>query len=159
MHRGLKPLLAVAGIALAGCSAPSEPRVTFYSHGEAVEVEPARYCDANGENCSPPPEDPVGELEVPADEPLQISVSQEVASTPWQVVFLYRNAQGQELDGRSSVFAPDQRHSYTLRLPDDGEQLEHVEVQQFSAVLTPGPEGGVNFGIGGSWVLDARAER
>ena len=152
-------MLAVAGIALAGCSAPSEPQVTFYSHGEAVAVDPARYCDANGENCAPPPADPVGELEVPADAPLQISVPEEVATTPWQVAFIYRNAQGEEFDGRSSVFAPNQRHSYTLRLPPDGKQLEHVEVQQFSAVLTPGPGGGVNFGIGGSWVLDAQPER
>ncbi|GAB3282995.1 DUF2771 family protein [Parasphingorhabdus pacifica] len=152
-------MLAVAGIAVAGCSAPTEPQVTFYSHGNSVEVQPAQYCDASGEDCAPPPADPVGELEVPPDTPLQISVPQEVATTPWQVAFVYRTDTGEEINGRSEVFSPTQRHSYTLRLPPEGTQLEHVEVQQFSAVLTPGPEGGVNFGIGGSWVLDAKPEK
>lgn len=156
MHRGLKPLLAVAAIALAGCSTPTEPQVTFYSHGESVAVEPARYCDASGENCAPAPKDPVGELPVPEKAPLQISVPAEVASTPWQVAFIYRGANGEELDGRSPVFAPGERHAFTLHLPPDGTRLEHVEVQQFSALLMPGPEGGVDFAIGGSWILDTR---
>lgn len=158
MHRGLKPLLAVAGIALAGCSAPAEPQITFYSHGDSVEVEPARYCDATGENCAPPPANPVGELPVPEKAPLQISVPEEVATTPWQVAFIYRSTDGQERDGRSPVFAPNERHAFTLHLPPDGARLEHVEVQQFSAMLTAGSEGGVDFGIGGSWILDTRRE-
>ncbi|KAA5824988.1 DUF2771 family protein [Saccharopolyspora hirsuta] len=158
MHRGLKPLLAVAGVALAtGCAAPSEPQVTFYSHGRSVEVAPAQHCDPTGEKCTASP-GAVGELRVPAGRPLQISVPGEVAETPWQVVFLYRGANGEELDGRSPVFAPNERHAYTLQLPPDGKQLEHVEVQQFSAVLTPGTDGGVDFGIGGSWVLDAKEQ-
>lgn len=158
MHRGLKPLLAVAGIALAaGCAAPSEPQVTFYSHGNAVTVDPAQYCDATGQNCAAPSKDPVGELRVPGRDPLQISVPGEVASTPWQVAFIYRGINGEQLDGRSEVFAPNERHAYTLLLPPDGAQLEHVEVQRFSAVLTPGTDGGVDFGIGGSWILNIQS--
>ncbi|MBB5153809.1 DUF2771 family protein [Saccharopolyspora phatthalungensis] len=155
MHRGLKPLLAVAGIALvAGCAAPSQPQVTFYSHGNSVAVEPAQYCDATGQNCVTPSKNPVGELRVPDHAPLQISVPGKVAAAPWQVAFIYRGINGEELDGRSAVFPPNKRHAYTLQLPPDGTRLEHVEVQQFSAVLTPGAEGGVDFGIGGSWVLN-----
>lgn len=146
----------MAVITLTGCSAPSEPQVTFYSHGSSVNVHPARYCDANGENCSPPPQDPVGNLTVPDDAPLQVSVPGEVASTPWQIAFTYRDKQGNQHDGRSSVFAPDERFAYTLRLPPDGVSFEHVEVQQFSAVLSAGNEGGVEFGIAGSWLLDTR---
>lgn len=155
MHRGLKPLLAAAGIALvAGCAAPSEPQVTFYSHGNSVAVNPAQYCDATGQNCVTPSENTVGDLRVPDNDPLQISVPGEVAAAPWQVVFLYRGANGQELDGRTAVFRPNERHAYTLQVPPDGTRLEHVEVQQFSAVLTQGTDGGVDFGIGGTWILN-----
>ncbi|GAA0511594.1 hypothetical protein GCM10011581_01790 [Saccharopolyspora subtropica] len=155
MHRGLKPLLALAGVALAaGCAAPSEPQVTFYSHGRSVTVAPAQYCDPTGKNCATSSGNMVGELRVPSREPLQISVPAEVAAAPWQVAFIYRGVNGEELDGRSSVFRPHERFAYTLHLPPDGAQFEHVEVQQFSAVLTPGADGGVDFGIGGSWILD-----
>ncbi|MDA3630812.1 DUF2771 family protein [Saccharopolyspora sp. WRP15-2] len=158
MHRGLKTLLAGAGVVLAaGCAAPSEPQVTFYSHGRSVEVAPAQYCNPNGEKCTGSP-DAVGKLRVPDGSPLQISVPGKVSETPWQVVFLYRGANGQELDGRSPVFTPNERHAYTLELPPDGVHLEHVEVQQFSAVLTPGADGGVDFGIGGSWVLNVEQQ-
>ncbi|MGP4019384.1 DUF2771 family protein [Saccharopolyspora sp. 5N708] len=157
MHRGLKPLLVVACIGLAaGCAAPSEPQVTFYSHGRTATVDPALYCDATGQHCSKPSEDPVGELRIPSREPLQISVPGEVAAAPWQVAFIYRGVNGQELDGRSAVFPPNERFAYTLQLPPDGARLEHVEVQQFSAVLTQGADGGVDFGIGGSWLLDVQ---
>lgn len=158
MHRGLKPLLAAPLVtaALAGCSAPVDPQVTFYAHGESAEVAPASYCDPTGERCSPPPADPVGKLHVPAGEPLQISVPGDVAATPWQVAYVYRGKDGKEIAGRGPVFTPDQRHSYTLRVPPDGTRLEHVEVQQYSAVLTAGADGGVDFGISGSWVLDPR---
>nr|WP_246330565.1 DUF2771 family protein [Saccharopolyspora hordei] len=146
--------MAAAGVALvAGCAAPSEPQVTFYSHGRSVQVAPAQYCDPTGEDCTTSP-DAVRDLRVPPRAPLQVSVPGEVAETPWQVVFLYRGVNGEELDGRSPVFAPGERHAYTLQLPPDGAHLEHVEVQQFSAVLTQGVDGGVDFGIGGSWVLD-----
>ncbi len=156
MHRGLKSLLAVTGIALAGCSAPSEPQVTFYSHGSAAEVAPASYCDATGENCIPPPEDPVGELRVPERAPLQISTPKEVAEAPWQVAFIYQDPEGRELEGRSPVFAPNERHSYTLKLPPEGTRLKHVEVQQFSAMLVPSADGGIQFGIGGSWIVNTQ---
>ncbi|WP_243791493.1 DUF2771 family protein [Saccharopolyspora gloriosae] len=159
MHRGLKSLLLAAPLgiaALAGCSAPADPQVTFYSHGEAAEVAPARFCDANGEQCSPPPAEPVGRLTVPEKAPLQISVPGEVSGTPWQVAYIYRGANGEEIDGRTPVFTPDSRRTYTLRVPPDGTRLEHVEVQQYSAVLTAGDGGGVDFGISGTWVLDPR---
>ncbi|TWF92509.1 DUF2771 family protein [Saccharopolyspora dendranthemae] len=157
MHRGLKPLLAVAAAGLAaGCSSPSQPQVTFYSHGDSVAVDPAQHCDPTGQECSPPNPDAIGALRAVDRDPVQISVPAEVAGAPWQVVFLYRGLNGQELDGRSPVFTPDSRHSYTLQLPPDGARIEHVEVQQFSAVLSQGADGGVDFGIGGSWVLDVK---
>lgn len=157
MQRGLKALLTaspVVAAALAGCSAPADPQVTFYSHGKSVEVAPARYCEPTGEGCSPPAPNPVGDLRVPEGAPLQISVPGDVSATPWQVVYIYRDGKGQEVGGRAPVFGPNERHSYTLRLPPDAARLEHVEVQQYSAVLSAAAEGGVDFGISGTWVLD-----
>lgn len=155
MHRGLKPLLAVAGIALAGCSNSTPPQVTFYSHGNSAEVDPAQYCGASGDQCVPPPPNPTGRLAMPPHSPLQISVPGEVAETPWQVAFVYRTPNGEEKSSRGPVFSPNERYAYTLQLPPDGARFEHVEVQQYSGMLTFSPEGGVNFGIGGSWLLDA----
>lgn len=154
MFRRLTPLLAAAGIALAGCSTDSPPEVGFYAHGESARIAPAQYCGKSGQECAPPPPNPTGKLEVPPRSPLQISVPGEVAASPWQVAFVYRTADGQERGNRTPVFAPDQQHAYTLRLPPDGTQLEHVEVQQYSGQLTVSPEGELNFGISGSWLLD-----
>ncbi|MHA6802199.1 DUF2771 family protein [Salinifilum ghardaiensis] len=155
MHRGWKPLLATAVVVLAaGCGAPGKPEVTFYSHGESVAAAPTQHCEPRGGDCSSDPE-AAEQLRVPPGEPVQISVPQEVAEAPWQVAFVYRGTDGAEVDQRSPVFAPGERHAYTLRLPPGAAQLEHVEVQRYSAVLAPGAEGGVNFVIGGAWVVDA----
>lgn len=151
-------LLAVAGIALAGCSTHGQPQVTFYSHGDTSRVAPVRYCNLMGQECSPPQRGNAGDLGVPPDAPVQISVPKELSSAPWQVVFRYRSATGEQVEQRSPVFAPDERQAYTLRVPEGGGQLEHVEVQRYAASLTVGPGGTVKFGIGGSWVLDTHPE-
>ncbi len=151
-------MLAVAGIALAGCSTPSQPQVTFYAHGDSVRVAPVRLCDAMGQGCSKPRPGAVEDLAVPPTTPLQVSVPEDVSTAPWQIVFRYRTPDGKELKGRSPVFAPDRRHAYTLRLPVPGAQLLRVEVQRYAASLTVGPQGDIRFGIGGSWAVDVRPE-
>lgn len=153
MRRGLTSLLAVAGIALAGCSTPSQPQVTFYSHGDSVRVSPVSYCNARGAECTKPRPDAVEGLDMPASAPLQISVPEEVSKAPWQVVFRYRTADGRELEGRGPVFAPGRQHAYKLDLPVPGARLTRVEVQRYAASLTVTPEGDVRFDIGGSWAV------
>ncbi|MDR7301510.1 DUF2771 family protein [Haloactinomyces albus] len=152
---------------MAGCSVPDQPRTTFYSHGESVRVAPIRYCNPQGRECSNPNPQAVEDLVVPSGAPLQISVPEEVSAAPWQVVFRYRTDDGSLAEGRSPVFTPGQQHAYTLRFPrneapqrgeSSGARLERVEVQRYSASLTLGPEGGVQFGIGGSWAVDVQPE-
>lgn len=155
MPRILTLLLVVAGVALAAC-APSVPQVTFSANGKSATVQAARYCDPTGKNCTPPPKDPVALLSVPAHTPLQISVPKQVWQAPWQVAFVYRGLHGEELQGRTSVFPPNQQHAYTLQVPADGTQLEHVEIQEFSGVVSPNTQGGVDFSIGGSWLLNVQ---
>jgi hypothetical protein len=154
----LKLSLVVAGVALAaGCSSgPASPQVTFYSHGQSTTAPAARYCDPTGTHCTQPPQNPVAQLPIPADSPIQISVPQQVYSAPWQVAFVYLGKNGKQLQGRTQVFAPNTQYAYTLRLPADGSRFEHVEVQIFSGVITADPRGGLNFGIGGSWLLNTR---
>ncbi|APU17672.1 MULTISPECIES: DUF2771 family protein [Actinoalloteichus] len=141
----------LAGLAVAGCAVPATPKVTFYSNRETVHVEPAQLCDAQLTECSVN-EGAVGVLRVPPGAPLQISVPHHIGDTPWQVVFRYR-VDGEVVDGRSEVFAPDERLAYTLRLPEEDAQLEALEVQQFGAVLVEDPESGVGFITSGIWVL------
>ncbi len=158
MRRGLISLLAVAGIALTGCSpGESRPEVTFYSHGDTARVAPVLFCNELGKQCSRPDQGNVGELGVPTDAPVQISVPEELSSAPWQVVFRYRGPDGKQVEERSTVFDPGKRHAYTLRVPGGG-QVEHIEVQRYSAPVTITPSGGILFSIGGTWVLDTHPE-
>ncbi|NYH79144.1 outer membrane biogenesis lipoprotein LolB [Actinopolyspora biskrensis] len=154
MRRGLTALLALTGILLTGCGATQDerPQVTFYSHGESVRVSPVRYCEPLAQECSEPRPGAVRHLTVPADSPMQISVSEDVQATPWQVVFRYRTASGEQRQGRSKVFSPEERFAYTLDLSEPGARLEQVEVQRYTAVFVNELESR-QFVIGGTWVL------
>jgi hypothetical protein len=153
--RILSLLLVVTGVAVAAC-APSAPQVTFSANGKSITAAAARYCDPTGQNCTPPPKNPVAMLAIPPHAPLQISVPKQVSQAPWQVAFLYRGLHGEDLQGRTPVFPPNQQHDYTLQVPADGTRLEHVEIQEFSGVVSPNTQGGVDFSIGGSWLLDVQ---
>lgn len=154
---GLAGLLAVGALLLTGCTAP-DPEVTFYADRVADRVGPAQYCDAQISHCAAHPE-AAAVLRVPPGTSLQINVPSEIANTPWQVAFGYRDAAGQQLQGRTAVFTPAQHQlSYVLRLPDPGDQLETAEVQQFGAGLlapeTADQTGtGFEFVIRATWVL------
>jgi hypothetical protein len=146
---------AASVIALpAGCGAGQPPSVTFGSSVGSVSTGPAQYCDLAVTRCQDHP-DAVVTLAVPPGRPLRVSVPDEVAEAPWQVVFAFRPPSGGEpVRGRSPVFAPNQRHDYALTLPDPGDQLLTAQVQQYGgATPVPGPDGGPTFAIRGSWVL------
>jgi len=115
---------------------------------------PAQYCDLAVANCEDHP-DAVVTLVVPPGRPLRVSVPDEVAGAPWQVVFAFRpRGGGNPVSGRSPVFAPNQRHDYTLTLPDPGDQLLTAQVQQYGGgTPVSGPDGEPTFAIRGSWVL------
>ncbi|PRW62962.1 DUF2771 family protein [Actinopolyspora mortivallis] len=154
MRRGLTALLALTALAVTGCSAADhDPRVTFYAHGESVRVDPVTYCDPVERECSEPRPDAAGSLTVPPGEPVQISVPEQVRRAPWQVVFRYRTPSGEEAKGRTGLIEHGTRFSYTLDLPEPQAQLEQVEVQRY-ATLSMDDSQGLQFVIGGSWVID-----
>ncbi|HEY8374814.1 MAG TPA: DUF2771 family protein [Pseudonocardiaceae bacterium] len=153
MRRGSAALLAATGFLLASCAtSPSAPEVTFYAAGKSVRVGPAQYCDAELNDCTVSARS-LAVLRVPPGRPLQISVPGSVAEAPWQVVFRYRLPNGERVDARSSVFRPGEQYAYTLRLPDDGAQLETAEVHQFAAVLLESENGAFEVPVRATWVL------
>ncbi|MFN2495264.1 MAG: DUF2771 family protein [Pseudonocardiaceae bacterium] len=148
MSRSVLVAALLATAALAGCSQPPAPEVTFSVDGRSAQTGPLRYCDVELTECEAA-DSAVAVLTVPTGHPVQISVPESVAETPWQVVFRYRK-DGAQAGGRSEVFSPGARQEYTLQVPEAG-ALETLEVQQFGAPEVANGES--NFRIRAVWVL------
>lgn len=157
MIRSALPVLA-AVLLLAGCGGDAPPpQVTFAAGTSSAVARPTQYCDLALKNCTGDASAPVT-LAVPAGTSLKVTVPDAIASTPWQVVFTYRDATGAQVDGRSAVFAPNRAHDYSLDLPDPADRLLLAQVQQYG----PPPEANaetqeLEFPIRASWVLTAKA--
>jgi len=149
-------LLCALAALLASCgSSGTPPEVTFTAGAASVAAKPTQYCDLRLENCQSDANAPV-RLAVPAGTALKVTVPDEISSTPWQVVFSYRSANGSRTDGRSPVLTPKQHPDYTLELPAATDALVTAEVQQYG----PPPQanaqtGEIEFPIRASWVLNA----
>ena len=148
-------VLAAVALLAAGCGSEKPPQVTFTAAGTSVTARPAQYCDLKLTDCSDDATAPV-QLAVPIGTPLQVAVPDGVAEAPWHVVFSYRNASGDHVDGRSPLFPAQRQHDYTLTLPDPADRLVTAQVQQFG----PAPQvnedtGEIEFPVRGSWVLNA----
>jgi len=146
-------LLCASAALLAGCGSGAPPEVTFAAGAASVVAKPTQYCDLKLQDCQSDANAPV-RLAVPAGTPLRVSVPSEISSTPWQVVFTYRSANGSQTDGRSPVLTPDQHRDYTLQLPAPTDALVTAEVQQYG----PPPQanaatGELEFPIRATWVL------
>ncbi|MHA6792511.1 DUF2771 family protein [Pseudonocardia bannensis] len=156
-RRALPALLIVPALLLAGCGSDAPPQVTFAVGEQERSTGPTQYCDLQLTGCK---DDAAAEvrLPVPAGAPVQVTVPDEVSEAPWHVVFSYRGTDGQQVDGRSPVFAPNQQQDYALQLPGPADQLITAQVQQFGpAPITNDRTGEVEFPIRGSWVLVADA--
>jgi hypothetical protein len=152
------PVMAAA-LLVAGCSsAAPPPEVTFAAGAANVVAKPTQYCDLQLKNCSSDANAPVV-LTVPVGTPLQVTVPEEISSTPWQVVFTYRDGTGAQTDGRSPVFAVNAQKSYALDLPTPTDRLLGAQVQQYGPPPQADPETGeLEFPIRASWVLTTRAQ-
>jgi hypothetical protein len=152
---GLAVLVVVAVVvvlvvrATAGPSSPGD--VVFGAGGARVEVGASQFCDIQVTDCGSDPE-AAGVLRVPPNTPLTVTVPEEVASTPWQLAFTFRDAAGAVQQGRSPVFAPGTTPAFTLVLPAAADQLESAEVQQYGARISQGPNG-LEFATRATWVL------
>lgn len=147
--------LMAAGLLLAGCTAP-RPVVTFYGNRTAVTVEAELWCPVDlaalTVSCPPNPDTTKdGHMAMRSGQSLQVNVPGAVGSTPWVVVFQYKDAAGKAQNGRSEVITDD-RLSYTLRLPGPGDQLNRVEVQA-GLVPTLDSSGRAMITVSRTWVL------
>ena len=153
--RRLVLLCALAAL-LAGCGGSSAPpEVTFAAGATSVVAKPTQYCDVKLQDCQSDANAPV-RLAVPAGTALKVTVPEEISSTPWQVVFSYRSANGSRTDGRSPVLTPDQHQDYTLQLPAATDALVTAEVQQYGPPPQANAETGeIEFPIRATWVLNS----
>ncbi len=120
-----------------------------------MQAGPTQYCNLEFTDCRNDAAAPV-ELPVPPGTALQVEVPDEIAETPWQVVFSYRDAAGAQADGRSPVFAADERRDYALQLPTPTDRLLTAQVQQYGPPPQANPDTGeIEFPIRASWVLTA----
>ena len=154
MLRRLAPA-ALTVVLLAGCGAGAPPEVTFAAGPGTVLARPTQYCDDDFTSCTNDASAPVA-LAVPPGTPLVVTVPDAISDTPWQVVFTYRDAAGEQVDERTTVFTPQQQESFSLELPADARLLT-AQVQQYG----PPPQieqatGEVVFPIRSSWVLTVR---
>ncbi|MGH3566022.1 MAG: DUF2771 family protein [Pseudonocardia sp.] len=154
MLRRLAPVL-LGALLMTGCGVGSPPRVVFAAGADSITADPAQYCDLELTVCDDDATAPV-ELPVPAGTALRIEVPDDIAETPWHVVFRYRDAAGEQIDSRSAVFPPGQRAEYVLELPAPTDRLLVAQVQQFGPPPRPDPTTGeLDFPIRASWVLTA----
>ena len=151
-------LLCALAALLAGCGGGSAPpEVTFAAGATSVVAKPTQYCDVKLQDCQSDANAPV-RLAVPAGTALKVTVPEEISSTPWQVVFTYRSANGSRTDGRSPVLTPDRHPDYTLQLPAATDALVTAEVQQYGPPPQPNTETGeIEFPIRATWVLNTSA--
>lgn len=154
LHR-LLPAAAVVAL-LGGCGLGGPPEVTFDVAGTAVTVGPAQYCDIALTTCDDDATAPL-RLDVAPGTPVGIDVPDDIAKTPWHVVFGYRTAAGERIDGRSPLFPPGARSDYVLQLPATTDQLLTAQVQQFGPPPQTTAGGEVEFPIRASWVLTTPA--
>ena len=155
MLRRLSPVLVVALLLATGCGDDGPPRVRFGAGTATVQAGPTQYCDLEFTDCRNDAAAPV-ELPVPPGTALQVDVPDEIAETPWQVVFSYRDATGAQADGRSPVFGPNQRRDFALQLPTPTDRLLTAQVQQYGPPPQANPDTGeIEFPIRASWVLTA----
>lgn len=135
--------------ATAGPSSPGD--VTFAAGGATATVGASQFCDVQVTECGDDPE-ATAVLRVPPNTPLTVTVPEEVARTPWQLAFTFRDPTGATQQGRSPVFAPGTTPSFTLVLPAAPDQLTSAEVQQYGARISQGPNG-LEFATRATWVL------
>jgi hypothetical protein len=135
--------------ATAGPSSPGD--VTFAAGGASATVGASQFCDVQVTECDDDPE-AVAVLRVPPNTPLAVTVPEDVAGTPWQVAFTFRDAAGATQQGRSPVFPPGSAPGFTLVLPAASDQLTSAEVQQYGARISQGPDG-LEFATRSTWVL------
>jgi hypothetical protein len=108
------------------------PEITAYAYGETITVGPAEYCSLDLQECQ---HGELANLDVPAGQPLQLSLPKEIADAPWRLVMVYQGPDG-DLAPQERYFTSGEADAVTVtsdRSP--AWQLNGVEIQLPSAVV------------------------
>ncbi|MEU5840714.1 DUF2771 domain-containing protein [Rhodococcus sp. NPDC047139] len=129
-------VVVVGGIAatvwrLVDSAEPTLPTITAYARGEAATIGPAQYCNLYLEDCM---ENQIGELDVPAGYPLQLSLPQEISGAPWRIITVYGDTRTGQTYVDGQMFEAGARRALTVPSAPDL-QLLGVEIQLPSAVV------------------------
>lgn len=121
---------ATAGVvwSLARDAEPKDPELTAYAHGTTVTVPPFRYCTVRMEDCR---QGETVHLDVPAGNPLQISLPDSLVDSPWELLPLYARENG-EIVERPSSYRDHPANTRALTVasrPEPGLELIGVELQ------------------------------
>lgn len=87
------------------------PVITAFAHGKTIETTPAGFCTIDLSQCAQ-----IGgivELDVPAGDSLQLSLSNEVSSAQWALLAVYEDADGNQ-SAEPRVFEPDESMAVTV---------------------------------------------
>ncbi|PXY30971.1 DUF2771 family protein [Prauserella muralis] len=139
MRARVGALLACGALALAGCSAPGPPEVTFFADGDSIRADPLIYCDALLESCERGGKP--ASLKVRPGKPVQVSLPSDVSETPWALNVQYLDAQGRPQPVRQQVFTDGTQHAYTVTPGSPRDQLVVVEIQQLGAAYAADSRG------------------
>jgi len=121
------------------------------------------YCNELGRDCVNHAE--MASLSVDSGDPVQISLPDSVAETPWKVIVEYRTADGEQRQ-KGEVFTGGNQYAYTAAPPGSNSQVLVVEIQQIGAAYATNkqgqplldPEGNRLFRVRGVWSLQVEPQ-
>ncbi|MGV9711101.1 DUF2771 family protein [Gordonia sp. NPDC003424] len=102
-----------------------------------VRVEPAKWCDVLVRSCDPPGAElrPSPHEPIPVGQTTLLSVSEEIAQSPWVLYLLYADRSGKIINPEPEGIAQRSGSTYTVALRSTPDRvLINVEVQPLSAV-------------------------
>lgn len=108
------------------------PQITAYAYGETITVGPTGYCSLDLRECT---HGELVNLNVPAGQPLQLSLPKEIADAPWRLVMVYQSPDG-DIAPQERYYQSGEADAVTV-VSDKSPawQLNGVEIQLPSAVV------------------------
>ncbi|MFF0542412.1 DUF2771 domain-containing protein [Nocardia thailandica] len=131
-------LAAVALLVVAGATAAitafaihrapeRHPQITAYADGTTVTVDPFLYCTVRMEDCTYGETTP---LTVRSGYPVQLSLPDKIADSPWLVQLIYQRPDGEQVDRILSFVDYPAARSLTIESqPEPDLRLAGIEVQ------------------------------
>lgn len=104
---------------------------------QLVRVEPAKWCDVLVRECDPPGTElrPSPHVPIPTGETALLTVSNNIAESPWVIYLMYADKNGTIVDPEPEGIAQRSDTTYTRELRSTPDRvLVNVEVQPLSAV-------------------------